>query len=79
MKGELAAVLDGTNITEEQMRSAGTVLAAQALDAAGGDWDAAGAILRPLLEAIGALSYETGLPRGWTGRPVQLRENGARR
>ena len=52
------------------------VRGSQALDAAGGDWDAAGVILRPLLEAIGALTYEPGLPRRWTGRPVQLREKG---
>jgi hypothetical protein len=82
VKGELGtsmAVLDGTGVTEAQLRSACTVLAGQALDIADGDWAAAKTILGPVLEIVGAVPYDTAIPRGWTGRPVQFRDNGARR
>jgi hypothetical protein len=68
------AVPDGTEITEAQLRSACIVLAGKALDAAEGDWDAAGAMLRPVLEAVGALPYVSH-PRGMWGGPLKGSSN----
>ena len=47
------------------LREAGIRLAGKALKAAGGDKDAAKAMLRPVLEAIGALPYEPAPKYRW--------------
>jgi hypothetical protein len=46
--------------TPEQMRAACVTLADQALSAAGGDEQAAAEMLRPALEAIGAIPHRPG-------------------
>lgn len=62
---------DPTAATPEQTRAACIVLAGKALDAADGDWDTARTILRPALEAIGAVPYDSAARGAW-GRPIQL-------
>jgi hypothetical protein len=62
------AILAAQEVTAAQERAACIVLAGKALDAAGGDWDTARTILRGPLEAIGAIPYDTGQPRGTWGR-----------
>jgi hypothetical protein len=52
--------LDEAAVSAGDLRSACVTLAGLALRAAGGDREAAGVMLRPVLEAIGAAAYEPG-------------------
>jgi hypothetical protein len=65
------ATLDGTGITEAQLRSACIVLAGQALDAAGGDWEAAKGLLPDALRGVGAIPYEAASRGPYGRRPPQ--------
>lgn len=68
-------VLDGTNITAAQMRSACLVLAGQALAVSRSPASARDK-LRPALEAIGAISCDP-QPRTPWGNPVKTRKGEA--
>lgn len=70
MGTELAS-LDAEHPTEEQLREAVWVLTGHAIDATGGDLDAAVDAMRLVAEAIGARPYEPAEPRGMWGRPQQ--------
>ena len=62
-------LLAAQEITEAQLRDACILLAGLALDATGGDWDAAKQALHPVLEMVGAVEYEAALPRTMWGAP----------
>jgi hypothetical protein len=52
------ALLKECEVTAQQQRRAGIRLAGRALAAADGDQQAAKGMLRPVLEAVGIVSYE---------------------
>lgn len=74
--GQEVTLAGVTDLSAAQVRHAGIVLASRALEAAEGDWDAAGAMLRGPLEAIGAIGYEPGIKPGPYGHPRQAKEAG---
>lgn len=63
-------VLDGTDVTDEQMRDACIVLLGQAIGIVGADVEALRELTRPVFTAIGALPYEP-WPRTLWGGPLK--------